>query len=563
MKSLRVFIVMLALALAAPCLLSAAPLPAEWEAAFKPLDGVVIGREGEEWLLDLGREQGVHEGDLFSLVEPGPPVVNPQTGEGLGRLLRIKGLLQVIWVQPRFSQVRRISGTGTVATGAPVRRFEGLTATFIDETGTGEQLYLQLRDTLTQLRWIGYRSGSGTPVASDASQLSFILTAHGLKVLGPDQQPLRHYPTAGSSAQAPQQLAAPVVPTKTAAVPDSSAARYRDLGKLPGVALIASFVRQGDRLLLAISDGNGWQILDVGHGSAVVVHSTSSVPTLPGKVLSLHWWHPQAQGPLYLAVTLQMEENAAGSLDLGKRLESTLFRLNKDQPVRVLSRLADMVGTFDLDGDGRPETLLGQDLDRDIVFGGRIRQYRPAGEGVEATRADLSLPLGFPVLGGALCRWGEPNGLTPVWVKSRTLYISPKGKSPYQMPYDMGGSLLAFSYDVNSSAANRMFKTVALEVSPICADLSGDGRSQLVTVASEISLLHLFGVQPGIKKSWLEAVTDTDGHYRHQKLGPDLDAAIQGLAWDQGRLLLVATYRDEDNGSHLMMLENGKSGGGK
>ena len=497
------------------------------------------------------------------MVEPGAPVVNPKTGEVLGRPLRLLALLQVSWVQPRFCQARLLSGKKNLQVGARVRRFEGLTAVFIDGTGKGEGLFLQLRDALDHLRWTDYRRGSAS--AAPASQLTFFLGAGGLDVRGPDGQLLRQYPTAGQAAPAPPSTGAPAAalpasPPLAVSTTAAAASGYRDLGRLPLRAVVASFIRQDNRLLLAVSGGHGWQVLDASHGFKVVTHSDSSQP---GKVLGLHWWQPAARGPLYLALTRQVAANDAASGEGSRRLTSTLYRLDGERPVRVHAALADMVASFDLDGDGRPETLLGQDFDRDILFGSRIRQFHPAGDGVTSSGSDLSLPLGFPVLGGALCSWGKPATLKPAWVRSRALFIARQGKSPYQLGDSMGGSLLGLTYDVNPGAADRLFQTASLEVAPICADLARGKARQLVAVASEGGLLRLSGVEPEIRDSWLVAVSEEDGHFRYRKLGPQLDAAVQGLTWDQGHLLLVTSEREKDAPSRLLQLKVGSASGGQ
>jgi len=576
MKFSRFVMVMLALAI--PCMVSAGSLPTAVENDFKSLKGIVIDQEGDGWLIDAGRDLGVHEGDIFSAVDPGKAIVHPQTGEKLGSMQQITALLQVIWVQPRFSQVRRISGAGALPAGAEVRRFEGLTASFIDETGTGEQLFITLRVYLNQLRWLGYRKASGAhAVSTDVAQLSFVWNSQGLKVLGLDQQPLRLYSAAGYPGEVQRQalaqpsVPAPVGPAASAGVqplapapvpsPASVPADYKDLGQLPVRSHMAVFVRQGNRLLLASSDGDSWQILEMGAAPKVIAQSPD---VIMGQVIGLHWWQPEAKGPLYLAVTMQKDENASGDINASKRLETTLYRLIQDQPQIVRSEVANMVGSFDLDGDGRPETLIGQDLDRDITFGTRIRQYRPSGDGVTSANAEIPLPLGFPVISGTMCRLGGTEGLSTAWIKSRTLYVARKGKSPSEVSSDMGGSLVAFAYDVNPDASNRLFKTVSVEVAPICADINGDGQPQMIATGSDISLLQMLGVMPDIKKSWLVGVSYTGSKFRHQKIGPEIDdAAICGLSWDQNRLLLVVTYRDKESGSHLLMLENPKMTGGK
>ena len=89
-----VMVVMLTLAI--PWIGWADPLPTAVENDFKPLKAIVIGKEGDGWLIDAGRGLGVHEGDIFTVVSPGKTVVHPQTGEKLGTIQQITGLLQVI-----------------------------------------------------------------------------------------------------------------------------------------------------------------------------------------------------------------------------------------------------------------------------------------------------------------------------------------------------------------------------------------------------------------------------------------------------------------------------------
>jgi hypothetical protein len=301
---------------------------------------------------------------------------------------------------------------------------------------------MTLRDSLSQLRWIGYRKTSGAhTVPTDAAQLSFVWNSQGLKVLGLDQQPLRVYSAAGypgevqrmapakSGVPAPVGTATPSsvqTPAQPPAVPSTASvtADYKDLGKLPVRSHIAAFARYENRLLLASSDGGSWQILDISTTPKVIARSPDLIM---GQVVGLHWWQPEAKGPLYLAITMQKDENVSGDINPAKRLETTLYRLIQDQPQIVQSQIANMVGSFDLDGDGRPETLLGQDLDRDITFGTRIWQYRPSGDGVTSAKTEMSLPLGFPVISGAVCRLGGTEWPTPSGSRAEPCILLARG----------------------------------------------------------------------------------------------------------------------------------------
>lgn len=46
------------------------------------------------------------------------------------------------------------------------------------------------------------------------------------------------------------------------------------------------------------------------------------------QVIGRHWWKPEGRGPLYLAVTMQNDDNASADINASKGLEPTLYRLN-------------------------------------------------------------------------------------------------------------------------------------------------------------------------------------------------------------------------------------------
>ena len=58
----------------------------------------------EHILLSAGEEDGVRIGMLFVIFDEGEEVKNPETGESLGRVERVKGMVVVSHVQERLCQ---------------------------------------------------------------------------------------------------------------------------------------------------------------------------------------------------------------------------------------------------------------------------------------------------------------------------------------------------------------------------------------------------------------------------------------------------------------------------
>lgn len=71
---------------------------------------------GGRLVIDLGLRDGVRTDDVFAVFEPGDPVHDPETGEVLGVIERVKAHLIAEHVQPRISQLGALpepSGAGS------------------------------------------------------------------------------------------------------------------------------------------------------------------------------------------------------------------------------------------------------------------------------------------------------------------------------------------------------------------------------------------------------------------------------------------------------------------
>ena len=68
----------------------------------------------------------VREDDLFEVFALGEAVVDPDTGEDLGRLETAAGVARITSVKPKFSLAEMITDHGEIVRGMVLRRFHGL-----------------------------------------------------------------------------------------------------------------------------------------------------------------------------------------------------------------------------------------------------------------------------------------------------------------------------------------------------------------------------------------------------------------------------------------------------
>jgi len=185
---------------------------------FKPVSGVIIMPVNGDFLIDLDASKGVAEGDLFSVVVPGERVVHPVTGEVLGTLDTVKGLLEVTRVKGGYSYARPIGENKGLEKGDQIRRFENIKAAFWDYDGSGEALFADLRDSLPALEWQGYAAAQAQrppqpkPLPGGEPPMVFIYRNGQLEVRGAMFQVLASFPVGAEVAAAP----APVPASKVA-----------------------------------------------------------------------------------------------------------------------------------------------------------------------------------------------------------------------------------------------------------------------------------------------------------------------------------------------------------
>jgi hypothetical protein len=545
---------------------------------FKPISGMVVMASNGEYIIDVDESNGVIIGDLFSVLTAGKKIIHPKSGKVLGTLEEVKAILKVIRIKPGYSFAQPLAKTADIKRGDIIKRYNNLPALFWDYTGRGKPFFAQLQKTLSDLKWQDYESAQRSrparpqPIPDNRNTIVFILSERGVEVRDPeffllhsyDQpeslQPISAAPSSTAEMQpqpksVPAQVAVKPIPEESSKIETQpqhtkEAVRFKPqyeraqtIANISGLSVMTDFIKLRNRLLMASTDGKKILIYDVAEN---LIPVADGAPSYPGQILALKWWQPSNEDPLFLVVTAWADKSVSGDI----------FRLENRRLYAVKERIPRILGTFDLDGDQRPETLLGQRFEGENFFGDSIRELKLIKDEIEENKPALQLPRRFTVLGSIFADLTGDGKLETAFIRNGILYIYNQKNRLYQSPKEMGGSLSFLTYDVDSNAKNLMPTSASFEVSPVAADIDGDGRLEILAVASEKDIIGNVGAAPGIKKAWLEVVKFQDGRFVKGTLGDEMDTPVQGLVVADKQVLFVATQPGnlfgKGSNSHLL-----------
>ena len=522
---------------------------------FNLLSGYVIMETDGEYLVDLDADKGISIGDLFSVVQPGKKIVHPVSGKILGTLEEVKGVLKVTRLKTGFSYAQPLGKIEGIKRGDPIRRYENIPAIFWDYSGRGEPFFSQLRNALPNLKWRDYSAAQAARPEDPATHkvgspvLLFILKKEGLEVRDSEYHVIHTYvlPESIPSSVAPAAIV-PYALEKPKKLEEGTGYEatfpgFQAAGDLPGATLMADFIRDDDRLLMATADVHTVRVHRVDQDLSFLAGNT---PKGVDQILAVQWWCPAGKGPLYLAMTALNEQ----------KIEAKIFALQGNNLMPLKAWLPYFLGAFDLDADGNPETLLRQSFDPELFWGRQIKKLNLTDGKLETSGSGIKVPGNFTVLGSLFADLTGDGQLESVFVRGKELYIYSGKKQLYRSPPGFGGSLSVATYEVDPGAKDILTRSNAVEISPAAADLDGDGRPELVTVTFDGSFVGAPGIAPIIKNTRLAVIKYRDGMFVKGTLGEMLGDPVQGLGVVHGQLLFVTTnsgsFFGKDAKSHLL-----------
>ena len=516
----------------------------------RPISGTVVMQQEGDYLVDLDARHGLRVGDLLSVVTKGPEVIHPRTKEVLGRLDVAKAVLQVTQIKSGFSLTRPLSGAPTIADGDLVRRFALLTAAFQGPAPQSKALYEELREALPELEWQGLFSTGERSGSRPKTDLLFTLENKELRLLDREGHPLRAWAYAAPQPARPESVVPVPAPVPKSVGKDSSPVRwpseeevdfgsFTSLGELPSRVLMSAFTRNLDQLLLATVDGKYVRVFAVAGDLRQLAVTEIGDDASP---LAVTWWRPEKTGALYLVVTTG-DEIITGSAGMAMetRLSGAIFEFASPSLRLVAADLPYFLGTFDRDGDGLSETLLGQEFNPRDGYS-RTFVLKREGSKVRTSKPDFPLPRNFTVPGSTMGDLTGDGKRETAIVRDGILMIYKGTKRVYESSREMGGSISTLTYNNEPGAKDTRFSILSLEVPPFLYDIDGDGVAELLVVSADSSFVKTPGIGPGIKKSWVGVVKFRGGMFKKGRLPGELENPIQGI-WADGKQVYVVVSR--------------------
>lgn len=528
----------------------------------RPISGYVVMQQEGGYLVDLDARHGLRVGDLLSVVTKGKEVIHPLTKEVIGRLDEAKAVLQVTQMKSGFSVARPLTEPADIAIGDVIRRFALLTAAFQGPAGEGKALYEELREALPELEWQGYFPSGEKTGGGPRADLVFALGNGELRLLDRGGRPLRtwaHADAAGRDQRKPvaeavrEPARTETMPPPVASVPGTAGkdsppvlwttdgvdfGPFTSLGELPSRVLMAAFTRHADRVLLATVDGRYVRVFDVAAGlRQLAVAEMRRELVSP---LAVAWWRPAKDGPLYLAVTAAEEISESSGMVVKMQMASSIYEFGGKSLRLESSDVPYFLGTFDRDGDGFFETLLGQEFNLKNDYG-RTVVLRMEGGKIAGDNPGFELPREFTVPGSTLGDLTGDGKQETAFVRNGVLWIYSGAERIYRSSKEMGGSISTLTYDKNPYAKDSMLSVISLEVPPFRLDIDGDGMPELLVVGADTGVIQAPGIGPGVKKSWLNVMKYQSGTFRKGRLRGELEDPIQGIWADGSQVYLVVS----------------------
>ncbi|MCF6248518.1 MAG: hypothetical protein L3J69_14325 [Desulfobacula sp.] len=529
------------------------------EKDFKSVSGYIVGVHETEYIIDLDMESGVSPGDIFTVVREGKSIIHPVTKKIIGKLDKTIAIAKLTRIKKGYSFVRTIpGGTNGIKVGDRIVRYQDIPAVFWDYTDNSEYFFYMVKKAIPSLTWMDFKQAQGLksilPEKLDNNSLSiyFILKDNQLEVRDPGFQLIKVYSDLSAlnikkhtaKSMLIQQDSNKIIQADSGQPVQKSvyssnkgvSGNYQLHGTFKDSIVMSDFVRNGNHKFIATTNGKRISIYSFNEKLTLVSEQKKMGFD---QILDLSWWIPNKNSPLYLAVTYWLNDKIYSDLLLVKDGNLLPFKKN----------LQYFAGSFDLDQDGSPETLILQSFDRERFWGNTLKTARLNGNKISYSPLKLKLPNLFTVSGSVIADLDNDGELESVIVRNRRLYIFKEKKMIYKSKRVAGASMSEINYDVQGAVNLIDEMSGTMEVAPVLAGIKGSKALSIISITAKLSSISFGSVSSRIRSSQLMMHTYTGKTFVRSVFGNDIENPIQGIAFDNNKLFLIVS--DENSQSEL------------
>ena len=371
------------------------------------IEAKVIKIPDGRYLINMGTDNNVKKGNLWTLYSTGEQVIEPITGKKLGALPVPLAICNVTRVEKHFSEIsiECFKESCNIKSGLTAKRYREIKAVFQDVNGSSYRLYELIRGKLPSLDWHGYQSIENS---SDAAQLpeGVVIVADkekvtiwsGGEILSVyDEMTFRSLPQPAltqstlpvterkkndrkqETVTSPPGIMIPGLSTNLKIENYRAVAsidyRVNNLGIIePDRAKIPYFIYLSNKTLYAqaIGAGESYQYVYKGFGDVV------NMSLGPNGLIALN---------IYVQ---------------GEGMNSRILKFTTDGFTVLTKGIEYILEFLDMNGNGVNESLIGQDFDMESFFGSGVFRLVVDDSGRITQHDSLATPKGFNLFGAIM-----------------------------------------------------------------------------------------------------------------------------------------------------------------
>ena len=543
------FVVVTLLALSLP-VLAADPMT-----RFKPLSGYLVQVGPQGIVVDCGRKKGVAVGDLFAVLQPGPPLIHPVTGRPMGVQERLVASLKVMRVEADYAICRPLKRYLRVPLrrGSLVKRFDEMAALFIDLNGNGIELFSRIREELPQLDWADYGVGlqhrnslrrPGGPGAM-GYDLYVVNEGRNLTFYNGDQELVVAWNAAQFSNQDSSTAGGSAGKAKkgkyglsTSSAGKAILTKYRQMAK---VNLVVKGMDVGDL------DNDGISEMVFTDGEKIYVYQM----TERGLKYSYRYYFEQ-WGTI---VNLQVSDITGDRRD-----EILVNTFNETEDGFSSFVIAKVKGKYRIIADNIPFVIgllgghsvadkevyfVGQGFAEEELFSNTVSRLEFKRGKVSSTKR-FSVPTGFTLPGAVygdvnndgvreLC-FINKNNFLEIYQGSKRLWLSDErlAGSLQNVQYEVGTEKVSYTEKRQISAPMRIY------------DIDGNGAKEILLIDNKSGMSTSFGEYGFLNQGNIKMIRHSASGFDVQKVTGAIGGPVQGLQIVKDELICAMIKRGED-----------------
>ena len=490
---------------------------------------VIKGADGRH-LINMGTDNNVKKGSLWTLYSTGEQVIEPITGKKLGALPVPLAIGIVTRVEKYFSQIsiECFKKSCNIKSGLTAKRYREIKVVFQDVNGSSYRLYELVRGKLSSLDWQGYQSIENP---SDAAQLPegvVIIADKGKVTIWSGGEILSVYDEMTSARAHPQ-------PALTQSTPPVTERKEIDR-KQKTVASAPGIMIPGLSTNLAIENYRSVASIDYRvNNLGIIEPDRAKTPyfiylsnkTLYAQAVGARESYQYAYKGFGDVFNMSLGPNGLIALNIyvqGEGMNSRILKFTAGGFTVLTKDIEYILEFLDMNGNGINESLVGQDFDTESFFGSGVFRLAVDDSGKITQHDSLTTPKGFSLLGAIMADLdGNQINETVYYNPGRKLVVYEANQQKWESPSSFGTIKSMLIDDiVNESNAPR-----GVPVWPQSALFSSDNALFAVVPANQAGIWGMVGGSP--KNGRIGLLCPNNGTYAFRLLTTKFQGPVQSI----------------------------------